>query len=136
VPHSLPLWEMRTPPTARTYGTDATGPQYSLDCMRTLQSSENGSLCCLKRLRRGHGFFPRTNTHKLTPLMDEFCVVPPTQIATTGLLSTTYVHKVSDKVSLATEFLWNWNSREATASVGCVPARYHPRLSIDGCGVR
>jgi hypothetical protein len=43
------------------------------------------------------------------------------QIATTGLLSTTYVHKVSDKVSLATEFLWNWNSREATASVGCVP---------------
>jgi hypothetical protein len=33
------LRELPTPPTARTYGTDATGPQYSLDCMRTLQSS-------------------------------------------------------------------------------------------------
>jgi len=44
--------------------------------------------------------------------------VATAQIATTGLLSTTYVHKVSDKVSLATEFLWNWNTREATASVG------------------
>uniref|UniRef100_A0A7S0N468 Mitochondrial import receptor subunit TOM40 n=1 Tax=Pyramimonas obovata TaxID=1411642 RepID=A0A7S0N468_9CHLO len=44
--------------------------------------------------------------------------VATAQIATTGLLSATYVQKVSDKVSLATEFLWNWNSREAQASVG------------------
>jgi mitochondrial import receptor subunit TOM40 len=28
------------------------------------------------------------------------------------------MRQVSDKVSLATEFLWNWNSREAQASVG------------------
>lgn len=40
------------------------------------------------------------------------------QIATTGLLSATYVHRVGEKVSLATEFLWNWNTREATAAVG------------------
>jgi len=44
--------------------------------------------------------------------------VATAQVATTGLLSATYVQKVSDKVSLATEFLWNWNSREAQASVG------------------
>jgi hypothetical protein len=29
-------------------------------CMRTLQSSESGSFCRLRRLRRGHGSFPRT----------------------------------------------------------------------------
>mmetsp|Transcript_18449 Transcript_18449/g.22133 ORF Transcript_18449/g.22133 Transcript_18449/m.22133 type:complete len:326 (-) Transcript_18449:149-1126(-) len=40
------------------------------------------------------------------------------QVATTGLLSLTYVQKVSDKVSLASEILWNWNSRETTATVG------------------
>jgi len=61
---------------------------------------------------------------------------PPAQIATTGLLSTTYVHKVSDKVSLATEFLWNWNTREATASVGCVPSSLPSTPFNDGCGVR
>mmetsp|Transcript_108 Transcript_108/g.309 ORF Transcript_108/g.309 Transcript_108/m.309 type:complete len:318 (-) Transcript_108:79-1032(-) len=40
------------------------------------------------------------------------------QLATTGLLSLTYTHRVSDKVSLASDFMWNWNSREATASMG------------------
>lgn len=40
------------------------------------------------------------------------------QVATTGLLSLTYTHKLSEKVHLATDFLWNWNQREATAAVG------------------
>jgi len=40
------------------------------------------------------------------------------QVATTGLLSLSYVHRVSDKVGLATDFLWNWNSKEVTATVG------------------
>ena len=40
------------------------------------------------------------------------------QVATTGLLSATYHHKVSDKVYLASELMWNWNQREATAAVG------------------
>ena len=40
------------------------------------------------------------------------------QVATTGLLSLTYTHKLSDKVHLASDFLWNWNQREATASIG------------------
>jgi len=40
------------------------------------------------------------------------------QVATTGLLSLTYCMKVSEKAMLATDFLWNWNQRSATASVG------------------
>ena len=40
------------------------------------------------------------------------------QIATTGLLSCTYHHKVSEKVYLASELMWNWNAREATAAFG------------------
>ena len=40
------------------------------------------------------------------------------QVATTGLLSLTYCTKVSEKAMLASDFLWNWNQRSATASVG------------------
>jgi mitochondrial import receptor subunit TOM40 len=48
---------------------------------------------------------------------DDTCVATA-QLASTGLVSLTYVQKVSDKVSLASDFMYNWNSREATASVG------------------
>lgn len=44
--------------------------------------------------------------------------VATAQVATTGLVSLGYVHRVSDKVSLASDFLWNWQAREATASFG------------------
>lgn len=47
-----------------------------------------------------------------------FRLSTPHQVATTGLVSLTYVHNVSEKVHLASDFLYNWNSREATASVG------------------
>ncbi|XRB23021.1 mitochondrial import receptor subunit TOM40 [Pseudoscourfieldia marina] len=40
------------------------------------------------------------------------------QVATTGLLSLTYVHKASEKAALASDFMWNWNAREATATFG------------------
>lgn len=40
------------------------------------------------------------------------------QAANTGLLSATYLRRVSDKVSLACDFMWNSNSREAAASFG------------------
>jgi mitochondrial import receptor subunit TOM40 len=40
------------------------------------------------------------------------------QVASTGLLSCTYAHKVSDKLTLASDFLLNWNSREASANCG------------------
>ena len=44
--------------------------------------------------------------------------VATAQVATTGLVSLGYLHRVSDKVSLATDFLWNWHAREASASFG------------------
>jgi mitochondrial import receptor subunit TOM40 len=44
--------------------------------------------------------------------------VATAQLATTGLVSFTYVQRISEKVSLASDFMWNWNAREATASFG------------------
>ena len=38
--------------------------------------------------------------------------------ATTGLVSLTYTTKVSDKAMLASDFMWNWNAKQAQASVG------------------
>jgi hypothetical protein len=58
VPHSFWLRELRTPTTARTYGTDATGLQYSLDCLRTLKSSKNEPELCRPR----KGLFPQART--------------------------------------------------------------------------
>lgn len=40
------------------------------------------------------------------------------QIATTGLVSLNYAHRVSEKVTLASDFMWNWNTREPAASFG------------------
>lgn len=40
------------------------------------------------------------------------------QVATTGILSMQYAHKVNDKITLATDFLWHWGTREATATIG------------------
>ena len=40
------------------------------------------------------------------------------QVASTGLIIANYVQRVSDKLSLATDFLYNWNTREATATLG------------------
>uniref|UniRef100_A0A7S1WZK8 Mitochondrial import receptor subunit TOM40 n=1 Tax=Tetraselmis chuii TaxID=63592 RepID=A0A7S1WZK8_9CHLO len=40
------------------------------------------------------------------------------QLATTGLLSLTYTKKISEKAALASDFMWNWNAREASASFG------------------
>ena len=34
------------------------------------------------------------------------------------MLSLSYTHKVADTLTLATDFMWNWNARDATASVG------------------
>eukprot|EP00850_Spirogloea_muscicola_P004557 SM000019S05101 [mRNA] locus=s19:929060:931200:- [translate_table: standard] len=40
------------------------------------------------------------------------------QVASTGLVALTYVQKVSEKVALASDFTYNWNTKEATTSVG------------------
>lgn len=44
--------------------------------------------------------------------------VATAQIANTGLVSLSYVQKISEKVSLASDFMWNLNSKEANASFG------------------
>ena len=40
------------------------------------------------------------------------------QVATTGIANMQYTHKVNDKVTLATDFLWHIASRDVTATVG------------------
>ncbi|KAK9821212.1 hypothetical protein WJX81_000004 [Elliptochloris bilobata] len=58
------------------------------------------------------------------------------QVATTGLVSLTYLQKVSEKVSLAADFLWNWNTREANAAFGydyiLRQCRLRGRVDTDG----
>lgn len=54
--------------------------------------------------------------------------VATAQVATTGLLSLAYLHRVSDKVSLAADLLWNWNAREAGAAFGYDYTLRHARL--------
>ncbi|CAG7877017.1 unnamed protein product [Brassica rapa] len=59
--------------------------------------------------KSGIGYAARYETDKM---------VASGQVASTGLLLMNYVQKVSDKVSLATDFMYNVFSREAVASVG------------------
>lgn len=40
------------------------------------------------------------------------------QVATTRLLSLSYWHKVSEKVYLSADFMWNWGQGEAQAAIG------------------
>lgn len=78
--------------------------------------------------KSGVGLAARYNTEK---------TVATAQVATTGLVSLTYVHKVSDKVALASDFTWNWNARDTSASVGFDYALRQCRLrgKIDNNGV-
>ncbi|KAH0880202.1 hypothetical protein HID58_067596 [Brassica napus] len=59
--------------------------------------------------KSGIGYAARYETDKM---------VASGQVASTGLVLMNYVQKVSDKVSLATDFMYNVFSREAVASVG------------------
>ncbi|PRW61086.1 mitochondrial import receptor subunit TOM40-1-like [Chlorella sorokiniana] len=58
------------------------------------------------------------------------------QVANTGLVSLTYIQKISEKVSLASDFMWNLNSREASASFGydyiLRQCRLRGRIDTDG----
>ena len=62
------------------------------------------------------------------------------QVATTGLVALGYVHRVSDKVSLAADFTHNWNSQDSAASVGydytLRACRLRGRVDSNGCVVR
>lgn len=58
------------------------------------------------------------------------------QVANTGIVAASYLQKVSDKASLAADFSWNMNSREAVASFGydlhLRQARVRGRVDTDG----
>lgn len=58
------------------------------------------------------------------------------QASNTGILSAQYAHKVTDKVTLATDLLWHLNGREATAAVGYDVTLRQARLQgkIDSTG--
>ncbi|CAH8255174.1 unnamed protein product [Arabidopsis lyrata] len=62
-----------------------------------------------QQLMSGVGYAARYETDKM---------VASGQIASTGLAVMNYVHKVSEKVSFATDFIYNFLSRDVTASVG------------------
>ena len=46
------------------------------------------------------------------------CPIYTLQVATTGVVNATYMHRISDKATMAADFLYNANQREAVASVG------------------
>lgn len=59
------------------------------------------------------------------------------QVATTGIVSMQYAHKVTEKITLATDFLWHWGSRDASATVGydCILRQCRLRGKFDTNGV-
>ncbi|KAJ6971431.1 mitochondrial import receptor subunit TOM40-1-like [Populus alba x Populus x berolinensis] len=66
----------------------------------------------------------------------EYCVAAG-QVASTGLMALSYVQKVSEKVSLATDFMYNYLSKDVTASVGydyaLRQARLRGKIDSNGC---
>ncbi|CAA2940127.1 mitochondrial import receptor subunit TOM40-1-like [Olea europaea subsp. europaea] len=59
--------------------------------------------------KSGIGYAARYNVDKM---------VATGQVASTGMVALSYVQKVSEKVSLASHFMYNYTSRDATASFG------------------
>ncbi|PAN49892.1 hypothetical protein GQ55_9G493000 [Panicum hallii var. hallii] len=59
--------------------------------------------------KSGIGFASRYNTDKMVGTL---------QVASTGIVALSYVQKVSEKVSLASDFMYNHMSKDVTASFG------------------
>ncbi|CAK9209466.1 unnamed protein product [Sphagnum troendelagicum] len=78
--------------------------------------------------KSGIGFAARYNTEK---------VVATAQFKSGGTIGMTYVHKVSDKVSLASDFVYNWKTKEVVTSLGydylLQQCRLRGRLDTNGC---
>ncbi|KAJ7519975.1 hypothetical protein O6H91_20G062000 [Diphasiastrum complanatum] len=78
--------------------------------------------------KSGLGFAARYNTDK---------VIASGQVASTGIISLTYVQRVSEKVSLASDFLYNAMTKEATTTVGydylLRQCRLRGRIDTNGC---
>ncbi|KFK39326.1 hypothetical protein AALP_AA3G230100 [Arabis alpina] len=78
--------------------------------------------------KSGVGYAARYETDKM---------VASGQVASTGAIVMNYVQKISDKVSLATDFMYNFFSRDVTASVGYdyILRQSRVRGKIDSNGV-
>eukprot|EP01018_Ginkgo_biloba_P008963 Gb_29141 [translate_table: standard] len=78
--------------------------------------------------KSGIGFASRYNTDKM---------IATGQIASTGIVSLSYVQRVSEKVSLASDFMYNHMSGDTTASFGydylLRQCRLRGRLDTNGC---
>lgn len=78
--------------------------------------------------KSGVGYGARYNSDKM---------VATGQVASTGMIALSYVQKASEKVSLATELMYNYMSKDVTASVGydCIfrQARVRGKLDSNGC---
>ncbi|KAG6503134.1 hypothetical protein ZIOFF_035424 [Zingiber officinale] len=67
--------------------------------------------------KSGVGFAGRYNTDKMT-VTGYFDQVATAQVASTGIVGLSYVQKVSEKVSLASDFMYNQMSRDVTSTFG------------------
>ncbi|KDP40476.1 hypothetical protein JCGZ_24475 [Jatropha curcas] len=78
--------------------------------------------------KSGVGYAGRYETDKM---------VATGQVASTGMVLLSYVQKISEKVSLATDFMYNYLSRDVTASVGydyiLRQARLRGKIDSNGC---
>lgn len=78
--------------------------------------------------KSGIGYAARYNTDKM---------VSTAQVASTGMIALSYVQKVSEKVSLASEFMYNYLSRDVTSSFGydyiLRQCRLRGKIDSNGC---
>ncbi|KAG1365558.1 mitochondrial import receptor subunit TOM40-1 [Cocos nucifera] len=78
--------------------------------------------------KSGIGFAARYNTDKM---------VTTAQVASTGIVALSYVQKVSEKVSLASDFMYNHMTRDVTSSCGydyiLRQCRLRGKLDSNGC---
>jgi mitochondrial import receptor subunit TOM40 len=78
--------------------------------------------------KSGIGYAARYNTDKM---------VATGQVASTGMVALSYVQKVSEKVSLAADLMYNYMSRDVTSSFGydyiLRQARIRGKIDSNGC---
>ncbi|KAJ0037680.1 hypothetical protein Pint_23257 [Pistacia integerrima] len=78
--------------------------------------------------KSGIGYAGRYETDKM---------VATGQVASTGMVALSYVQKLSEKVSLASDFMYNYMSRDVTASVGydyiLRQCRLRGKIDSNGC---
>ncbi|XWS63269.1 hypothetical protein CRYUN_Cryun06bG0080700 [Craigia yunnanensis] len=78
--------------------------------------------------KSGIGYAARYETDKM---------VAVGQVASTGMVALSYVQKVSEKVSLASDFMYNYMTRDVTASIGydyiLRQCRLRGKIDSNGC---